>query len=271
VLVVGFVGAFLSLCQQQLPPFSRRWADFRARGIDAIVGVSVNDHAVLKSFAQQADVDLNRVSLIADHDGSFVRACNLALDLSAAGMGLRARRFAMLVREGFVEEAWVEPNPGELTVASAEAVLERMPIIVEPSAKKKDKAAPTTGATAAQTSEATSDAAGSSGSVSAVGAAAASTAAQVVAAVQRTVAAVSDRLEGHGHSSSSTSAPDGSSSHATAKEGKESGKSSGDKPSTQSSTNASNNADAPTSSPLSDSEREAAAAAAVERELPPGQ
>lgn len=155
VVVVGFVGAYLSLCQAQLPVFAQRMNDFRKRGVDTIYGVSVNDHAVLKSFAE--DAGLSKLTLIADQDATFVRSLNLAMDLSAAGMGIRAKRFVMLVREGFVEEAWVESNPGELTVSSAESVLKRLPEIKKPT--------PST------------------------------TTAKVVAAVQAGMAAVTDRVE----------------------------------------------------------------------------
>ena len=215
MLVVGFVGAFLSLCQQQLPPYSRRAGEFRARGVDSILGVAVNDHAVLKSFAQSLGVglDLGRVGLVADHDGSFVRALDLAIDLNNAGMGWRAKRFAMLVREGFVEQCWVEDNPGELDVSSAESVLQRLPILPAPTTPSATAATATTAAAAATAATSTpanacasSDASApcapaassssSSAPLSTAASVASSTAEKVVAAVRGLSAAVADRLDG---------------------------------------------------------------------------
>ena len=132
VVLVGFVGAYLSVCQNQLPSFSTRIQEFRKRGVHSIYGVSVNDHAVLKSFAEDVGLDLEAMPLIADQDATFVRGLNLAIDLSAAGMGVRAKRFVMLVREGVVEDCWVEANPGDLTVSAAENVLKRLPQTVLP-------------------------------------------------------------------------------------------------------------------------------------------
>ena len=250
VLVVGFVGAFLSLCQQQLPPYSSRWAEFRRRGVDSILAVSVNDHAVLKSFAQQAELDLSRVGLIADHDGSFCRGLNLALDLSAAGMGLRARRFAMIVREGVVEECFVEDNPGELTVSSAESMLQQMPIIPEldPATKGKSGAA----AGAANAAGAGSATAGAEGVVNGSSNSGPSAAAKVVAAVQRTVAAVSDRFDG------TTDAKEAAAAAAVAAQ-------------TIGNTEAQQPSTAAPAKPMTEQEREEAAQAAAAAIPPPGQ
>lgn len=265
VVVVGFVGAFLSLCQEQLPPFSRRWTEFRARGVDSVLAVSVNDHAVLKSFAQQAQIDLAHIGLIADHDASFVRALHLALDLSAAGMGWRAKRFVLVVREGHVAECWVEDNPGELTVSSAESVLARMPVLPEcdeaaiAARRKKDKKAAASAKADASDSEAAATVAiplpaspaapAAVPSASAPSSAAASAAATVVAAVRGLSAAVSDRLDG------TTAAADAIASAARADSKPAADASASDKPDGDS----------------TDAETEEAARRAAAEQTPPGQ
>lgn len=140
VLIVGFVGAFLSLCQKQIPDFIAQKDIFHKYGIDAIYGVSVNDHAVLKSFAQEQHIPLDQtINFIADFDASFVSTLGLSMNLGSAGMGTRSRRFALLVNNLQVQHLFLEADPAQLTVASAAHVLKQVKQNVEAANKNKNQ------------------------------------------------------------------------------------------------------------------------------------
>jgi len=123
VLLVGIVGAFTGVCDNQIPPFAENLDKFKAKGIDEIAVVSVNDSAVMKAFGKQLGVPPEKVLLVADFDGAFTRSLEMEIDLTAAKLGKRSNRYAMLIDNGIITNKWVEAKPSELKVSSAEEVL----------------------------------------------------------------------------------------------------------------------------------------------------
>lgn len=118
-------GAFTPTCSaRHLPGFVAHADDFRAKGVDRIVCLSVNDAFVMGAWGQSQGVD-GKVEMLADGNGDFTRALGLELDASGFGMGRRAQRFAMIVEDGKVVDLFVEA-PGKFEVSSAEAVLARL-------------------------------------------------------------------------------------------------------------------------------------------------
>jgi peroxiredoxin len=97
---------------------------FRARGIDEIACVSINDAMVMAAWGREHGAQ-DKVTMLADGLGAFTRAVGLEQDMSDRGYGVRSQRYAMVVDDGTVTELHVEP-PGGYGVSSAEAVLERL-------------------------------------------------------------------------------------------------------------------------------------------------
>jgi len=121
VALFAVPGAFTPTCSaKHLPGFVEKAALLKARGIDEIACVSVNDGFVMGAWGQQAgSAD---VHMLADGNGEFAKAIGLELDGSGFGMGQRSQRYAMVVDDGTVEKLFVEA-PGEFKVSSAEHML----------------------------------------------------------------------------------------------------------------------------------------------------
>ncbi|TFU03002.1 peroxiredoxin [Polymorphobacter arshaanensis] len=125
VALFSVPGAFTPTCSaKHLPGYITHAGEIKARGIDEIVCISVNDVFVMGAWGKNADVGDN-VTMLADGNGDFVKALGLTMDGSKFGMGLRGQRFSMLVKDGKVVELNVE-EPGAFKVSSAEHLLEQL-------------------------------------------------------------------------------------------------------------------------------------------------
>lgn len=125
VVIFAVPGAFTPTCSaKHLPGFVERSAAIRAKGVDDVVCISVNDAFVMGAWAKDQGA-AGKVRCVADGNGEFTRAVGLAFDGSGFGMGERSQRYAMIVKDGVVEGLFVEPGPG-LDVSSAEAVLAKL-------------------------------------------------------------------------------------------------------------------------------------------------
>jgi peroxiredoxin len=115
-------GAFTPTCSDHhLPGFVERAAEIRAKGVDLLACVAVNDPFVLAAWGQARGVG-DALVLLADGSGDFTRAMGLELDASAFGMGRRSQRYAALIEDGVVRALQVDA-PGEVRASSAEAIL----------------------------------------------------------------------------------------------------------------------------------------------------
>src|SRR5713101_2772120 len=125
VVVFAVPGAFTPTCSMKhLPGFLEQANAIRAKGVDEIVCLSVNDAFVMGAWGN-ANSAKGKVRMLADGNGDFTKALGLTLDASGFGMGLRSQRYAMIVNDGKVQELLVEPGPG-LNVSSAESVLSKL-------------------------------------------------------------------------------------------------------------------------------------------------
>ncbi|MEO0501155.1 MAG: redoxin family protein, partial [Pseudomonadota bacterium] len=95
--------------------------DLKAKGVDEIACVSVNDTFVMDAWGKGASTD-GKVTMLADGNGDFADAIGLTMDASGFGMGKRSQRYSMLVKDGQVAELNVEA-PGDFRVSSAEHML----------------------------------------------------------------------------------------------------------------------------------------------------
>jgi peroxiredoxin len=95
-----------------------------AKGVDRVVGISVNDPFVMAAWGEDQHVG-DLVLLLADGNGEFAEAVGLELDGSGFGLGTRSQRYAMVIEDGIVTTLNVEPGAG-LTVSAADSILESL-------------------------------------------------------------------------------------------------------------------------------------------------
>jgi len=120
VILFAGPGAFTPTCSNaHLPGYVALADQFRAKGVDALYCLSVNDAFVMKAW--QAAQDADAITMLADGDGSWTRALGLAKETGAFG-GIRAQRFALIANDGVVEQLFVEA-PGKFEVSAAESLL----------------------------------------------------------------------------------------------------------------------------------------------------
>ncbi|MPZ08584.1 MAG: redoxin family protein [Kiloniellaceae bacterium] len=122
VVLFSVPGAFTPTCSaKHLPGFVQRADEFRAKGVDTIACMAVNDAFVMDAWGRDQQVG-DKVAMLADGNAAFAKALGLELDASGVGLGTRSQRFAMVVDDGVVSSLHVE-QPGAFEVSSAEAVL----------------------------------------------------------------------------------------------------------------------------------------------------
>jgi peroxiredoxin len=122
VVLFSVPGAFTPTCDaRHLPGFVQHAADFKAKGVDTVACMAVNDVFVMKAWGKASAVD-DTVLMLADGNADYAKALGLELDATGFGMGLRGKRFAIVVQDGVAKGVFVE-GPGEFKVSSAEYVL----------------------------------------------------------------------------------------------------------------------------------------------------
>ncbi len=122
VALFAVPGAFTPTCSQKhLPGYVENAAALKAKGVDSIVCMSVNDVFVMGAWGRACGVG-DDIIMVADGSAALTKAMGLELDLVARGMGVRAQRFAMVVDDGRVTTLNIEA-PGDFKVSSAEAIL----------------------------------------------------------------------------------------------------------------------------------------------------
>ena len=125
VVVFALPGAFTPTCSaKHVPGYVQNFDALKAKGIDEIACVSVNDAFVMGAWGKDQKSD-GMVRMLADGNGDFTRAMGLELDGSRFGMGKRSQRYAMVVDNGVVRELNVE-EAGAFSVSSAEHVLKQL-------------------------------------------------------------------------------------------------------------------------------------------------
>jgi peroxiredoxin len=119
VALFAVPGAFTPTCQQQhVPGFVDRVDELRGKGIDVIACTAVNDVFVLTEFAKATGAE-GKILMLADGSGDFAKAVGLDIDLGPFGLGLRSKRYSMLVEDGVVKALNVEDIPPNHDKSSA--------------------------------------------------------------------------------------------------------------------------------------------------------
>jgi glutaredoxin/glutathione-dependent peroxiredoxin len=122
VVLFSVPGAFTPTCDaKHLPGFVQLADQFRAKGVDTIACMAVNDVFVMNAWGKASGVG-DKILMLADGNADYAKALGLELDAKGHGMGTRGQRFAILVKDGVATRVDVEA-PGQFKVSAAEAIL----------------------------------------------------------------------------------------------------------------------------------------------------
>lgn len=123
VVLFGVPGAFTPTCHRtHLPGFVDKLDELKAKGVDAVACVAVNDMFVLDAWAKETGAH-GKITFLSDGNGEFTKAAGLEMDGSGVGLGLRSKRFVMIVDDGEVQMVAVEPVPSQADETSADVAL----------------------------------------------------------------------------------------------------------------------------------------------------
>jgi glutaredoxin/glutathione-dependent peroxiredoxin len=123
VVLVGVPGAFTPTCNDNhVPGYLDNAEAMKERGVDAIYILAANDHHVMRAWEKSLG-SAGKVHMISDWDASYAKALGLEIDISAYGLGMRAKRFSILFKDGKVAAVNVEDNPGQVSNTSAAALI----------------------------------------------------------------------------------------------------------------------------------------------------
>ena len=124
VVLFAVPGAFTPKCaHEHLPGIVAQAEEIRSKGVDTVACVAVNDHYVMRAFGEAVGAPGAGVLMLADAGGELTRAFGVGLDLSGSGLGLRSRRFSMLLEDGVVARLNLERG-GDFTVSDAATILD---------------------------------------------------------------------------------------------------------------------------------------------------
>jgi glutaredoxin/glutathione-dependent peroxiredoxin len=122
VVIFGLPGAYTPTCSaKHVPGYLANLEALRAHGVNEVWCVSVNDAYVMAAWGREQHA-IGKIRMLGDGSGDFAKKLGLEADLSKSGMGLRSRRFSLLVENGIVTQVNVEA-PGKFEVSNAETML----------------------------------------------------------------------------------------------------------------------------------------------------
>ncbi|HWA67050.1 MAG TPA: peroxiredoxin [Mycobacteriales bacterium] len=125
VVLFAVPGAFTPGCSKiHLPGYVQHGDELKAKGIDTIACISINDAWVMDAWGESQGVG-DSILMLADGNGEFTKAMGLEADLAVAGLGTRSQRYAAVIEDGTVTELEVEPAPG-VDVSSCENILTKV-------------------------------------------------------------------------------------------------------------------------------------------------
>jgi peroxiredoxin len=123
VALFAVPGAFTPTCTNlHMPSFVNNIAAIKAKGIDTVAVTAVNDIFVLTQWAKATGAD-GKIDALADGNGEFAKAVDMAFDGSGNGLGTRSKRYSMLVEDGVVKKLNIEEAPGKCDVSGGQTLL----------------------------------------------------------------------------------------------------------------------------------------------------
>jgi peroxiredoxin len=125
VVLFAVPGAFTPTCSlKHLPGFAQQAAAIKKKGVHTVACMAVNDVFVMSAWGKSLVPD-GSVLMLADGNGEYTKALGLELDATGFGMGMRSKRFSMIVDNGKLTQLNVEP-PGQFGLSSADTILEQL-------------------------------------------------------------------------------------------------------------------------------------------------
>ncbi|MGE3333101.1 MAG: peroxiredoxin [Rhodospirillaceae bacterium] len=119
VVFFAVPGAYTPTCSKQhLPSYVANYDKIKAQGVDTVACMAVNDAFVMDAWGKSQNVG-DKVMMLADGNGEFTKALGLEFDVTKAGLGIRSKRFSMIVNDGVVEKLNVDESGYNLTSAEA--------------------------------------------------------------------------------------------------------------------------------------------------------
>jgi peroxiredoxin len=126
VVLFGVPGAFTPTCNNNhLPGYLENADAIKAKGVDTIAVVAVNDVFVMQAWARSTGAE-GKITFLADGSAKFVQDAGLAIDLTERGMGMRSKRFSMIVDDGVVTAINIEDVPSNAVASGAATLMEQL-------------------------------------------------------------------------------------------------------------------------------------------------
>jgi peroxiredoxin len=126
VVIYGMPGAFTPGCHaSHMPSVVRTAAAIRAKGVDEVMVITVNDAFVLKAWGEASGAAAAGITLLGDAEGGLIRALGIGFNAPVSGLYGRSSRFAAIVEDGVITLA-VMDKPGQCDVSTGEAILARL-------------------------------------------------------------------------------------------------------------------------------------------------
>ena len=126
VALFAVPGAYTPTCHaKHVPGFLENLDALRAKGVDTVACLAVNDPFVLKAWAKDTGGE-GKITFISDGNADFTKAIGMDLDVTAVGLGIRSKRYAMIVEDGVVKVLNIEDVPSSADISSAENLLKAL-------------------------------------------------------------------------------------------------------------------------------------------------
>lgn len=126
VVLFAVPGAFTPTCHMNhLPGFLEHLDTIKGKGVDEVAVVAVNDVFVMGEWAKSTKGE-GKIRYLADGGAGFTKAVGLDMDLSGAGLGLRSKRYSMIVEDGVVKSLNIEDNPGQAEISAAAHIIDQL-------------------------------------------------------------------------------------------------------------------------------------------------
>ena len=126
VVLFGVPGAFTPTCSMNhLPGFLKHLEEIKAKGVDDVAVVSVNDVFVMNEWAKSSG-GKDKIQFLCDGSAGFTKSIGLDLDLTEAGLGVRSKRYSMIVEDGTVTRLNIEEKPGVADLSGAATILDQL-------------------------------------------------------------------------------------------------------------------------------------------------
>jgi glutaredoxin/glutathione-dependent peroxiredoxin len=126
VVLFAVPGAFTPTCHKNhLPGFLKNADTIKAKGVDTIAVTGVNDVFVMDAWKKDTGA-AGKIEFLADGSADFAKALDLSLDASAGGLGIRSKRYSMIVEDGVVKALNVEEAPGKADLSGADNLMKQL-------------------------------------------------------------------------------------------------------------------------------------------------